>query len=192
MLHITNLRTVAIGVSSLGLAAAGIAVSLGGSDANSQGSAKAGTTAGRTATAQADTSDLGAQGTIRSILNGTSVDAAFDGPAAASRTIDRPKPAGARRTTPTSLPAPGQKPLLSADLDGPVTVHVTTDDVLSTVNTTVSNTVKTVNNTVGWAKTTVDRTVQSLPVKATVTTSKNGTDVTATVLGTSASAHIQH
>jgi hypothetical protein len=152
----------------------------------------AGTTAGRTATVQADTSDLGAQDKIRTILDGTSVDAVFDGPAAANRMTDRPKPNTTRRTTPTSLPAPGHKPLLSADVDGPVTVHVTTDGVISTVNTTVSSTAKTVNNTVRWAKTTIDRTVQSLPVKATVTNSKDSTDVNVQALGTSASAHIQH
>ena len=184
MLHITSLRTIAIGVSSLGLAAAGIAGSLGG-DGAGPSSANAGTTSGRTATAQADTSELGAFRTTRAILNSTSVDASFDGPAPANRSTDRPvgSPASTLRT---GQPAPAPKPLLSADVDGPVTVHVSTDDVISTVNSTL----KTVNNTVSWAKTTVNRTVQSLPVKATVTTGKDGTDVSAQALGTSASAHI--
>jgi hypothetical protein len=184
MLHITSLRTVAIGVSSLGLAAAGIAVSLGG-DGSGQSSASAGTTNGRTATAQADTSQLGAMRTTRAILNGTSVDASFGGPAPATRTTDRPA-SRVSTTLQPGQPATPQKPLLSADVDGPVTVHVTTDDVISTVNATL----KTVNSTVSWAKTTVDRTVQSLPVKATVTTGKDGTDVSAQALGTSASVHI--
>jgi hypothetical protein len=71
-------------------------------------------------------------------------------------------------------------------VQGPVTVHVDTNEVFSTVNSTL----KTVNNTVSWAKTTVDRTVQSLPVKATVTNGKGGTDVTVEAVGTSASAHL--
>jgi hypothetical protein len=195
MLHITNLRTVAIGISGLGLAAAGIAVSLGG-DSTGSGPAGAGTSAGRTANAQADTSTLDTFPAMRTTLDGTSVDTAFDSPSADTRTDDR-RPTrittDTPRTTPADLPTPSQpKPLLSADIEGPVTVHVTTDDVVTTVGSTVSSTLKTVHNTVSWAKTTVDRTVQSLPVKATVTTGKGGTDVTVSAAGTSASAHIQH
>ncbi len=184
MLHITSLRTVAIGVSSLGLAAAGIAISLGG-DSAGQGPARAGASAGRTATAQADTTSLGALRGTHSLLDGTSVDASFGGPAPATRTTDRPA-SRVSTTVQSQQPATSPKPLVSADIDGPVTVHVTTDEVFSTVNATL----KSVNNTVSWAKTTVDRTVQSLPVKATVTTGKDGTDVSAQALGTSASAHI--
>jgi hypothetical protein len=184
MLHITSLRTVAIGVSSLGLAVAGIAIGLGG-DGSGHSSASAGTSNGHTAAAQADTSKLGAVRTTRAILNGTSVDAAFGGPAPATRTSDRP--ASRVPTAPRpSRPATTSKPVLSAAVDGPVTIHVSTDDVINTVDATLT----TVSNTVSWAKTTVDRTVQSLPVKATVTTGKDGTDVSAQALGTSASAHI--
>jgi hypothetical protein len=184
MLHITNLRTVAIGVSSLGLAAAGIAISLGGDSAGS-GPASAGATAGHTASAQVDTSRQGALHGARAAVNGASIDAAFEGPAPANRLTDRPTVRAATTTLRTNRPAT-QQPLLSADVDGPVDVHITTDDVLRTVGSTVT----TATNTVAWAKATVDRTVQSLPVKATVTTGRDGTDVSAQALGTSANAHI--
>ena len=187
MLNTTNRRTIAVGISALGIAAAGIAtVAFGDSPTGGHGT-HAGAAAGRTATAQAETSHL-TLGSGRTAFTSASFDSAFDGPAPATRMTDRPMSysAGSRRTTSTSVSTPAHKPLLSANLDGPVTVHVTTDDVLATA----SYAVKTVNNTVTWAKTTVDRTVQSLPVKASVTRDQNGTTVTASAAGTSASAHV--
>lgn len=188
MLHITNLRTVAVGISALGLTAAGIAT-LGGGPAGT--SAQAGAAAGRTATAQADTSKLETGRTIRTTLEAAGHDSAFSGPAAATRITDRParpvRPATApRRTSPAALPQPAHTSLLTVGVDGPVTAQVTTDDVLKTAGSVVT----TARNTVSWAKGTVDRTVRSLPVKATVTTGKGGTDVNASVLGVSAGAHV--
>ncbi|MBK5307115.1 MAG: hypothetical protein JJD92_10545 [Frankiaceae bacterium] len=189
MLQTKNLRTVAIGVSALGVAAAGIAtVAMGDSPSGRHGS-HAGASAGRTTTAQADISHLGSLGWSRS---------AFDGPAAASRTTDRPmspSTASTRRTSPTSptslsVPAAAHKPLVSAHVGGPVTVQVDTDQVLATANSAVKTAANTVNNTVTWAKTTVDRTVQSLPVKASVKQDQSGTTVSVSAAGTTASAHV--
>jgi hypothetical protein len=189
MLQTKNLRTAAIGVSAIAVAAAGLAtIAMGDSPSGRQGTptrAAARPTVGEPAA----TPRFDALGSHLTAFGGTSFDSAFAGPAPANRMTDRPRSQSrmsARSTTPAGLPAPARKPLVSAHVGGPVTVQVDTDEVL----TTVGSAVKTATNTVIWAKTTVDRTVQSLPVKASVTQDKNGTTVTVSAVGTTASAHV--
>ena len=189
-MHTTNRQTIAIGVSALGIAAAGLATVAMGDSPSGRHAAQADAAAGRTASAPA-TSHLGSLSSTRTAFSGTSLSGAFDGPAAASRTTDRPSArptslsASAGSVTPTSLPA-GQKPLASVHVGGPVTVQVDTEQVVATANSAV----KTATSTVAWAKSTVGRTVQSLPVKASVQQNESGTTVSVSTLGTTASAHV--
>lgn len=194
MMHNKNLRTVAIGVSALGIAAAGIVTTAMGDSPSGRDGNHAGPSVGRTASAQVETSHLGSLRSTRSGFGGASLHSAFDGPAAASRMTDRPMWRSTAMSGPTSptnptnptAPAPARKPLVSVHVGGPVPVQVDSDQVLATAKSAV----KTATDTVDWAKTTVDRTVQALPVKASVKQDKSGTTVTVTALGTTASAHV--
>lgn len=190
MLHITSTRSVAVGISALAVAAAGIATLALGADRGAA-PATAGTPAGRTAPAADNLSRLAIADTFRATPTGSGESSAVSGPAAATRITDRPagpvqSAAAPRAASSAVLPRPAHTPLVKVGVEGPVTAQVSTDDVL----TTAASVVTTVRNTVSWANGTVHRTVSSLPVKATVTTGPGGTDVNASVLGVSAGAHV--
>lgn len=198
MLHITNRRTLALGVSALGLAAAGISITIL-DNGSAQGQAAAGATAGPhgTATAEAYTAELGGRRATRTSLSHGAVNASTGAPTASIRTAGRRAPGRpigttslSGRTSPAATALPPRSGLVSIDVRGPVNAHVDSTEILTTARTTVLSTLQLATDTVRWTKSTVDRTVRSLPVTASVTTGKDGTTASASAAGVGATAHV--